>query len=59
MERGNQPFGNLYRRKGEGYLAKQEGKAVVVDDEGHKSVNQLQIGKATQKNIKSEQGKHL
>lgn len=54
MEAGIQHSGILYEEKGRGILAKR-GQAVVVDEEGHKSVNQFANSESIQKNIKSEQ----
>jgi hypothetical protein len=54
MEAGIQHSGILYEEKGRGILAKR-GEAVVVDEEGNKSVYQFENSESIQKNIKSEQ----
>ena len=53
MEAGIQHSGILYEEKGRGILAKR-GEVVIVDKEGHKSVDQFANGEGIQKNIKSE-----
>lgn len=54
MEAGIKHSGILYEEKGRGILAKR-GESVVVDEEGHKSIDQFANSENIQNNIKSEQ----
>ncbi|HLT51171.1 MAG TPA: DUF1080 domain-containing protein [Arenibacter sp.] len=53
MEAGTQHSGILYEEKGRGVLAKR-GEVVIVDETGHKSVDQFANSESIQKHIKNE-----